>query len=73
MQSLSSYVKLAAPAKAPKIEWPKPTATMSDSPQLFRYLNFMLAFAAPQDSEKTCWHALPRSVSRQVHRSRSTS
>ena len=52
VQSLSSYVKLAAPAKAPKIEWPKPTATMSDSPQLFRYLNFMLAFAAPQDSEK---------------------
>ncbi|MEG8232566.1 DUF1254 domain-containing protein [Pseudomonas orientalis] len=52
VQPLSSYVKQAAPAKVPKIEWPKPMANMSDSPQLFRYLNFMLAFAAPQDSEK---------------------
>ena len=25
---------------------------MTEGPQLFRYLNFMLAFAAPQDSEK---------------------
>ncbi|WP_248749721.1 DUF1254 domain-containing protein [Pseudomonas sp. MWU15-20650] len=52
VQSLSSYVKQAAPAKVPKIEWPKPMATMTEGPQLFRYLNFMLAFAAPQDSEK---------------------
>lgn len=52
VQSLSSYVKQAAPAKAPKIDWPKPMASMSEGPQLFRYLNFMLAFAAPQDSEK---------------------
>lgn len=52
VQPLSSYVKQAAPAKAPKIEWPKPMATMTEGPQLFRYLNFMLAFAAPQDSEK---------------------
>jgi len=52
VQSLSSYVKQAAPAKAPKIDWPKPLAGMSEGPQLFRYLNFMLAFAAPQDSEK---------------------
>ncbi|MBN2975609.1 DUF1254 domain-containing protein [Pseudomonas lactucae] len=52
VQPLSSYVKQAAPAKAPKVEWPKPMATMTEGPQLFRYLNFMLAFAAPQDSEK---------------------
>ncbi|ANF86378.1 cell envelope protein [Pseudomonas antarctica] len=52
VQSLSSYVKQPAPAPVPKIEWPKPTATMTEGPQLFRYLNFMLAFAAPQDSEK---------------------
>ena len=52
VQPLSRYVKQAPPAKAAKIEWPKPTASMSDSPQLFRYLNFMLSFAAPQDSEK---------------------
>ena len=28
------------------------SATMTEGPQLFRYLNFMLAFAQPQDSEK---------------------
>ena len=52
VQPLSSYVKQPAPAAVPKIEWPKPTATMTEGPQLFRYLNFMLAFAQPQDSEK---------------------
>ena len=52
VQPLSAYVKQPAPAKVAKIEWPKPMATMTESPQLFRYLNFMLAFAAPQDSEK---------------------
>ena len=52
VQPLSSYVKQPAPAAAAKIEWPKPTATMTEGPQLFRYLNFMLAFAAPQASEK---------------------
>jgi hypothetical protein len=52
VQPLSSYVKQPAPAAVPKIEWPKPTATMTEGPQLFRYLNFMLTFAAPQDSEK---------------------
>ncbi|MBV4483631.1 DUF1254 domain-containing protein [Pseudomonas khavaziana] len=52
VQSLSSYVKQPAPAKAAKIDWPKPMATMTEGPQLFRYLNFMLSFAAPQDSEK---------------------
>lgn len=52
VQPLSSYVKQPAPTAVPKIEWPKPMATMTEGPQLFRYLNFMLAFAAPQDSEK---------------------
>ena len=52
VQALSSYVKQPAPANVPKIQWPKPMATMTEGPQLFRYLNFMLAFAAPQDSEK---------------------
>jgi len=32
VQSLSSYVKQAAPAKAPKVEWPKPMATMTEGP-----------------------------------------
>ena len=52
VQTLSQYLKQPAPAAPAKIDWPKPTATMTDSPELFRYLNFMLAFAQPQDSEK---------------------
>lgn len=34
------------------IDWPKPTPTMSETPALFRYLNFMLSFAPAQDVEK---------------------
>jgi hypothetical protein len=52
VQTLSQYLKQPAPAAAPKVDWPKPTPTMSDSPELFRYLNFMLSFAPPQDVEK---------------------
>jgi hypothetical protein len=52
VQTLSNYVNQPKPVKPPKIAWPKPTPTMSDSIHLFRYLNFMLGYAAPQDSEK---------------------
>jgi hypothetical protein len=52
VETLSHYVKQKAPAAAPKIDWPKPTPTMSETPDLFRYLNFMLAFAPAQDAEK---------------------
>ncbi|SEM45647.1 Uncharacterized conserved protein [Pseudomonas sp. ok272] len=52
VQPLSEYLKQPAAATATKIDWLKPTATMTDSPELFRYLNFMLAFAPPQDSEQ---------------------
>ncbi|RON52592.1 DUF1254 domain-containing protein [Pseudomonas frederiksbergensis] len=52
VQTLSQYLKQPAPAAAPKVDWPKPTADMSDTPDLFRYLNFMLGFAPPQDVEK---------------------
>lgn len=52
VQPLSQYLKQPAPAAPAKISWPKPTASMTDSPELFRYLNFMLAFAPAQDSEK---------------------
>ena len=52
VETLSHYVKQKAPPAAPKIDWPKPTPTMSDTPDLFRYLNFMLSFAPPQDAEK---------------------
>ncbi|KAF1007351.1 MAG: hypothetical protein GAK32_02314 [Pseudomonas fluorescens] len=52
IQTLSSYVNQPKPTKPPKIAWPKPMANMTDSPHLFRYLNFMLGYAAAQDSEK---------------------
>lgn len=52
VQPLSSYLKKAAPAAAPAIKWPQPQADMSDSPALFRYLDFMLGFAQPVASEK---------------------
>lgn len=52
VQTLSQYDKHKAPAAAPPIAWPKLTPTMSDTPDLFRYLNFMLAFAPAQDVEK---------------------
>jgi hypothetical protein len=52
VETLSHYVKQKAPPAAPKIDWPKPTPTMSDTPDLFRYLNFMLSFAPAQDVEK---------------------
>jgi hypothetical protein len=52
VETLSHYVKQKAPPVAPMITWPKPTPTMSDTPDLFRYLNFMLAFAPALDTEK---------------------
>ena len=52
VETLSHYVKQKAPAPTAKIDWPKPTPNMSDTPDLFRYLNFMLSFAPAQDAEK---------------------
>jgi len=52
VETLSHYVKQKPPAAAPRVRWPKPAPTMSDTPDLFRYLNFMLSFAPAQDAEK---------------------
>lgn len=52
VQTLSQYLGQPAPPAAAKVQWPKPTPDMSDSPELFRYLNFMLGFAPAQDVEK---------------------
>jgi hypothetical protein len=38
--------------RAPAVNWPEPEAGMSDTPDVFRYLNFMLAFAPPQAVEE---------------------
>ena len=51
VQPLSRFLEKPEPAAAPDVDWPAPVADMSDSPELFRYLNFMLAFAQPQPSE----------------------
>ena len=52
VEPLSQYLKQPPPAAVAPIDWPKPVAHMSDSPELFRYLNFMLAFAPAQEAEK---------------------
>jgi len=52
VEPLSHYLKQKPPAPAKAVAWPKPTPTMSETPDLFRYLNFMLAFAPAQDVEK---------------------
>ncbi|MEJ3595145.1 DUF1254 domain-containing protein [Pseudomonas bubulae] len=51
VRPLSQFLGKPTPAAAPAVDWPAPVADMSDSPELFRYLSFMLAFAQPQPSE----------------------
>lgn len=53
VQALGSYVGQPANKAPAKVSWPKPEANMSETPDLFRYLNFMLAFAHPQASEES--------------------
>ncbi|MFJ5282761.1 DUF1254 domain-containing protein [Pseudomonas sp. NPDC088429] len=52
VEPLSKYSEQPAPNSATRVSWPKPVASMSDSPELFRYLNFMLTFAPVQPVEK---------------------
>lgn len=49
---LSKFLGDSSVKQASPIEWPKPEPQMSETPDLFRYLNFMLAFAPAQGSEK---------------------
>ncbi|MCH4869959.1 DUF1254 domain-containing protein [Pseudomonas sp. TMW22089] len=51
VQPLSQFLGQPAPPLSAAIDWPAPVANMSDSPELFNYLNFMLAFAEPQPGE----------------------
>jgi hypothetical protein len=50
-EPLSQYLKQPAPAAAPTINWPAPSADMLTTPALFPYLNFMLQFCPPNPSE----------------------
>jgi hypothetical protein len=53
VQTLSAFLGTAAPKAAAAIDWPKPTADMLDSPSMFRYLNFLLAFCPTVPSEQS--------------------
>jgi hypothetical protein len=51
VQKLSSFLGKPAPAPADVIEWPKPEKNITSTPALFRYLDFLLAFAPTDPSE----------------------
>lgn len=51
VQPLSAYLGHPAVASTPAIDWPTPEPNMSQTPALFRYLDFMLGFAQPVASE----------------------
>jgi hypothetical protein len=51
VQPLSSFLEQSPPPVLPAVAWIRPEGNVSDSPALFRYLNFMMAFAPPLDSE----------------------
>lgn len=51
-QTLSDFLGTSAPSQAPAIAWPKPDLdTMTKTPAIFRYLNFLLTFCPPHPSE----------------------
>lgn len=51
VEALSSFLDQSPPPILPAVAWIRPQPGISDSPALFRYLNFMMAFAPAQDSE----------------------
>jgi hypothetical protein len=50
-QPLSQFLGQPAPTAAPAIDWPPPEEGMTETPTLFRYLNFLLQFAPTHPSE----------------------
>ena len=57
VQPLSAFLRQAPPPAAPTIDWPKPeprnmTMAMTTTPEIFSYLNFLLAFCPTDPSEK---------------------
>ncbi|QCI68259.1 DUF1254 domain-containing protein [Phreatobacter stygius] len=52
VQPLSAFLNQPAPAPAPALNWPKPElATMSQTPAIFRYMNFLMSLAPTDPSE----------------------
>ncbi len=52
VRSLSVYLGNPAPHAAPAVDWPPLADGMSESIQVFRYLNFLLQFCPTHTSEK---------------------
>lgn len=52
VRTLSAFQGITEPPPSPAIAWPKPEPGMTDTPAMFRYLNFMLQFAPPHPSER---------------------
>lgn len=52
VQTLSTFLRRPAPTTASSVSWPKPElATMTQTPAIFGYLNFLLGFAPTVPSE----------------------
>ena len=52
VQTLSAFEGRTAPPPAPAVDWPAPDPkTMTTTPEIFRYLNFLLSFAPTNPSE----------------------
>lgn len=51
VKTLSAFLGQPAKPASSAVNWPKPDAKITDQPALFRYLNFMLAFAPTDPSE----------------------
>ena len=52
VQPLSAFLGRPAPPPAPAIDWPAPNTRMTTTPEIFRYLNFLLTFCPTDPSEK---------------------
>jgi hypothetical protein len=51
VQTMSKFLGKATPPTAPAIDWPKPTKDMTETPELFGYMNFLLQFCPAHSSE----------------------
>lgn len=51
-EPLSQFLGQDAPAAAPPVDWPTLVEGMTETADLFRYLNFLLRFAPPHPSEQ---------------------
>jgi hypothetical protein len=52
VQTLRAFLGQSPAPAAPAVAWPKPEPEMTETPALFRYLSFLLAFAPTDPSEK---------------------